>query len=424
MNSEVEVIGKTPEIVVGNLENQFTPADITSTEDFIEIKFMAEAKDKKAQNAADITAAAAATGRTVGMFIDFSVFKTIGSAAPDSLSEMQSLIEVLIPLEASLQGKTDYVIYRYHGGAVDVITTTANDDGEKIETIDGGKTIKLTAKKFSTYAVAYDETVSDPGPGPSPGPSPTPTPTPTPTPVPVKTYALSYDANGGSGTMAEQVFTESIKQALVKNIFERTGYTFAGWNTKQDGTGTAYADKADFTAAATSTLYAQWSENEITVPDGVTYRTHIQNIGWENTWAADGTRAGSEGQSLRLEGIEIKLTGDDLPAGAHIEYRTHVQNTGWEKDWAMDGNISGTVGQSLRLEAIQIRLVDMPGYSVEYRTHVQNDGWETKWAADGESAGTEGRSLRLEAIEIRLVKVDRASGGAAAKSASQSISLN
>jgi len=390
MNSAVEVKADTPEIVVGNLEKQFNDDDKKSAEkgDLVEIRFTAEEKDNKAPHAEAISTTAAANSRTVGMFIDFSVLKTINSSTPTPVPDLLSLIEVLIPLDPSLQGKTDYVIYRYHGSAVDTITTTEKD-GEKIELIDGGKTIKLTAKKFSTYAIAYDEAVPDPGPGPSPSP--------------VQTYTLTYNENSGIGTMKDQVFTEGTKQALVKNTFERTGYTFAGWNTKQDGTGTAYADGADFTAA-TSTLYAQWTKNEITVPDGVSYRTHVQNNGWESSWAADGNPAGTEGQSLRLEGIEIKLTGNNLPAGARIEYRTHVQNSGWENDWSSDGQIAGTVGQSLRLEAIQIRLVDMPGYSVEYRTHVQNRGWETEWASDGESAGTEGQSLRLEAIEIRLVK--------------------
>ncbi|WP_126981287.1 leucine-rich repeat protein [Acetobacterium bakii] len=392
MNSEVVVKENTPAIVVGNLEQQFTDADkvLAAAGDLVEIKFTAEAEDETAPNVGNITAAAAATGRTVGMFIDFSVFKTIGSAAPDSLPELPSLIEVLIPLDASLQGKTDYTIYRYHGSAVEAITKIPNAQGEKIELIDDGATIKLSAKKFSTYAVAYAEAVPDPGPGPSP----------------VQTYTLTYNENGGTGIMKEQVFAESTKQALIKNTFERTGFGFAGWNTKQDGTGTAYADGADFTAAATTTLYAQWTENEITLPDGVTYRTHIQNNGWETAWTSDGNRSGTEGQSLRLEAIEINLTGENLPAVAHIEYLTHVQNTGWETDWTRDGQPAGTEGQCLRLEAIQIRLVDMPGYSVQYRVHVQNQGWETAWSADGDSAGTEGQSLRLEAIEIRLVKTN------------------
>lgn len=251
MNSEVEVKPDTPEIVVGNLEKQFTDADKTSAAagDLVEIRFAAEAQDETAENAEDITNAAAATGRTVGMFIDFSVLKKIGTSEPVAIGELPSLIVVLIPLDISLQGKKDYVIYRYHGSEVNMITTIANGDGEKIELIDDGKTIKLTAKKFSMYAVAYDESVPTPGPGP------------TPTPVPIKTYALTYNANGGTGTMKEQLFTESTKQALLKNTYERTGYSFAGWNTKQDGSGTAYTDMADFTATATATLYAQWTEN-------------------------------------------------------------------------------------------------------------------------------------------------------------------
>lgn len=136
---------------------------------------------------------------------------------------------------------------------------------------------------------------------------------------------------------------------------------------------------------------------------GVRYHTHVQNIGWGTKWAANGGRAGSEGLGLRLEGIEIELTGD-VPEGAAIKYRTHVQNIGWEDSWAFDGSTSGTEGQSLRLEGIQIELVNLPSFSVEYQTHVENIGWESTWAKDGEIAGTQGQGLRLEGIKIRLIK--------------------
>ncbi len=46
---------------------------------------------------------------------------------------------------------------------------------------------------------------------------------------------------------------------LWKNMLVRTGYTFAGWNTKADGTGTSYADQAMFKfSEAFMTLHAQW----------------------------------------------------------------------------------------------------------------------------------------------------------------------
>lgn len=136
---------------------------------------------------------------------------------------------------------------------------------------------------------------------------------------------------------------------------------------------------------------------------GISYRTHVQNVGWESSWVTDELTSGTQGKSLRLEGIQLKLTGN-VPDGARIEYRTHVQNEGWEKTWPYDGGVAGTQGKGLRLEGIQIRLVNMPGYSVEYRTHVQNVGWEKTWASDGDVSGTYGQSLRLEGIQIRIVK--------------------
>ncbi|WKY43540.1 Ig-like domain-containing protein [Eubacteriaceae bacterium ES2] len=139
----------------------------------------------------------------------------------------------------------------------------------------------------------------------------------------------------------------------------------------------------------------------------VSYHTHIQNIGWEWDWASGGDTSGTFGQGLRLEGIQIELTGD-LPEGAKILYRTQIQNVGWEKTWTETGRTSGTVGQGLRLEGIQIKLENLPGYTIEYRTHVQNVGWEENWAQDGETAGTVGRGLRLEGIQIRLVKDEEA----------------
>ena len=73
---------------------------------------------------------------------------------------------------------------------------------------------------------------------------------------------ITFNANGGSGTMADQ--SSSSATAINANTFTRTGYTFAGWNTVQNGTGgTAYADGASFPFTANTTLYAQWTPNTI-----------------------------------------------------------------------------------------------------------------------------------------------------------------
>ena len=97
-----------------------------------------------------------------------------------------------------------------------------------------------------------------------------------------------------------------------------------------------------------------------------------------------------------------------------ISYRTHVQDYGWQA-WTQDNAISGTEGESKRLEAIQINLDGEIAeyFDIYYRVHAQNFGW-LDWSKNGEPAGTEGLGYRLEAIEITLVKKGEEAPGATA----------
>jgi len=146
-----------------------------------------------------------------------------------------------------------------------------------------------------------------------------------------------------------------------------------------------------------------------TIQASVAYRTHVQKVGWEEEFVTDGETAGTVGKALRLEGIQIKLVdenGDDLDSSkGSIEYRTHVQKLGWEETYAADGATSGTVGQAKRLEAIQIKLTGDVAevYDVYYRVQAQKFGW-LGWAKNDEESGTAGFAYRLEAIQIQLVE--------------------
>ncbi|HEX3038373.1 MAG TPA: InlB B-repeat-containing protein [Oscillospiraceae bacterium] len=172
-NSIIEVKDKTPSIIVGNLDAQFADSatdnskGFTSTDKAIvaaggkaEIKFTAQKMDEAtALNANNIKISAQSDGKTIGSFLDFSVFKTVtpsaGTPTTTRLTELPKLIEILIPLDSSLQGKSGYAIYRYHGAAVDTITETPNADGEYLS-VNAEKTqVTLYIKKFSTYAIAY-----------------------------------------------------------------------------------------------------------------------------------------------------------------------------------------------------------------------------------------------------------------------------
>lgn len=134
----------------------------------------------------------------------------------------------------------------------------------------------------------------------------------------------------------------------------------------------------------------------------VWYRAHVQNKGWLD-WVSNGGTAGSTGESLRMEDLEIKCEG--LPEGAYIEGQAHIENIGWTQ-WYTNGlRIRlGTEEQSLRLEALRLRLVNAPGYRIRYAVHVQDIGW-MNWVADGQTAGTEGQSKRIEAVQIVIEKI-------------------
>lgn len=72
-------------------------------------------------------------------------------------------------------------------------------------------------------------------------------------------HSVTFNSNSGTGIMSNQ--TASSATALTTNAFTRTGYTFAGWNTAANGSGTAYANGASYGFAADVTLYAQWVLN-------------------------------------------------------------------------------------------------------------------------------------------------------------------
>jgi len=128
----------------------------------------------------------------------------------------------------------------------------------------------------------------------------------------------------------------------------------------------------------------------------VSYRTHLQNYGWQQ-WVSDGEMSGTSGQAKRLEAINIKLT---TSADLGIQYTTHCQNYGW-LPWSCNGQMNGTEGEAKRLEAIKIQLTgdDAGDYDVYYRVHAQSYGW-MGWAKNGAPAGTAGQSKRLEAIQV------------------------
>ena len=98
-------------------------------------------------------------------------------------------------------------------------------------------------------------------------------------------YTITFNANGGEGSMEPQRFEVGVDTALNTNAFTRESYNFIGWNTAADGSGATYADEgAILELTGDITLYAQWQfwNGWFTDVNGKQYYKdgELQKTGW------------------------------------------------------------------------------------------------------------------------------------------------
>ena len=94
---------------------------------------------------------------------------------------------------------------------------------------------------------------------------------------------VRFNSNGGSGTMSNLTITTDSSASLTVNRFTKTGYTFVGWSTSENGA-VEYTDGATYTMGTNSTytLYAVWEINVYSI----TYELNegINNAGNPSTF--------------------------------------------------------------------------------------------------------------------------------------------
>ena len=78
-----------------------------------------------------------------------------------------------------------------------------------------------------------------------------------------QTYTVTYDGNDADSgeTTDTNAYTTGEKATVQANGFTRSRYTFTGWNTKADGSGTPYKAGEQITMNNNVILYAQWTRN-------------------------------------------------------------------------------------------------------------------------------------------------------------------
>jgi uncharacterized repeat protein (TIGR02543 family) len=83
---------------------------------------------------------------------------------------------------------------------------------------------------------------------------------------PVSTFTVSFNANGGSGTVPNPMAVQAGSSVTLPNEggLSRSSYTFSGWNTNTTGAGTNYSAGASYTPTSNITLYARWNTVAVT----------------------------------------------------------------------------------------------------------------------------------------------------------------
>lgn len=156
---------------------------------------------------------------------------------------------------------------------------------------------------------------------------------------------LSYDGNGGSGSMTPQsVKVDAADQELTVagNGFTREGWTFTGWNTEKHGGGTAYAAGDDIDVTEDITLYAQWERT-------VYFKV---GAGWDDAsaWYAiyyfDSSNDSKNGwvKLNTLADCETDVYKGTLPGNGYDKVIVCRMNpassaTNWDNRWNQTGNI-------------------------------------------------------------------------------------
>lgn len=181
----------------------------------------------------------------------------------------------------------------------------------------------------------------------------------------VYSVTVTFDANGGSGVMNSLTAASNVSTSLTSNVFTRSGFTFTGWNTAADGTGTAYADAADVTQLAaaeyngqTITLYAQWKLNAPSIKSvksstpasmKVTYKKNSKVAGYEISYAMKKSFKGAKKVTAKKGSSNTEITNVIPGKTYYVRMRSYYKAGGVKKysDWSKSKKIKMKKGATL-----------------------------------------------------------------------------
>lgn len=146
-------------------------------------------------------------------------------------------------------------------------------------------------------------------------------------------YTVSFNANGGSGAPSAQTKTHGIGLTLSSAKPSRTGYTFLGWSTTNDGT-VDYYSGSQYSLNQSITLYAVWQANTYTI-----------------TYKANGAEGSDKTQEVTY-GISWTSLGRTYTLTGHTQTSWNTRADGKGVTYSLDAEQTNTQLSDLTLYAI------------------------------------------------------------------------
>ena len=136
--------------------------------------------------------------------------------------------------------------------------------------------------------------------------------------IPPATYTVTFDANGGDPDTAPapQTKTHDITLTLTGDIPSRASYSFVGWNTLSDGTGTHYASGDPYTDNDHITLFAQWYSS---VPPPIIIK-YLPNSGTDPV-----DNMPNPDEDIKLFDVDYQLSGVELLRDGFVFMRWNTE---------------------------------------------------------------------------------------------------
>ena len=178
--------------------------------------------------------------------------------------------------------------------------------------------------------------------------------------TPASVVEVSFNANGGTGSMSPVSGDYTSAITLPANTLTRADYVFDSWNTKADGSGTSYVDGAsiNFTQGGEVTLYAQWRASVAVLDAGININKKLKEMaGTDTSWYHNGPAWVGDTHIKALKTASALPEGFDTSDDSHIISASDsvLKIYAWFDDSDYDENGEGDGIINLYSSADQIR---------------------------------------------------------------------